>query len=114
EILGAARFEHADDHAVFLAHAPHNLPDRVELAELAGDVTLDVLKFQPFGSRIEGQRPAQVIVAVHRRGLLALGLEKTVANAVIPLHRIEYTNGGRSEEHTSELQSRENLVCRLL
>src|SRR5690606_41793254 len=24
------------------------------------------------------------------------------------------TRGGRSEEHTSELQSRENLVCRLL
>src|SRR5207342_3971019 len=24
------------------------------------------------------------------------------------------TTGGRSEEHTSELQSRENLVCRLL
>src|SRR5690606_41379358 len=24
------------------------------------------------------------------------------------------TDGGRSEEHTSELQSRENLVCRLL
>src|SRR5690606_21849166 len=25
-----------------------------------------------------------------------------------------YNQGGRSEEHTSELQSRENLVCRLL
>src|SRR5690606_41751230 len=25
-----------------------------------------------------------------------------------------YRGGGRSEEHTSELQSRENLVCRLL
>src|SRR5690606_41823215 len=25
-----------------------------------------------------------------------------------------YLNGERSEEHTSELQSRENLVCRLL
>src|SRR5690606_40290492 len=25
-----------------------------------------------------------------------------------------YSNGSRSEEHTSELQSRENLVCRLL
>src|SRR5690606_42140129 len=27
-----------------------------------------------------------------------------------PVHRLEV---GRSEEHTSELQSRENLVCRL-
>src|SRR5690606_41467282 len=25
-----------------------------------------------------------------------------------------FSTGGRSEEHTSELQSRENLVCRLL
>src|SRR5690606_41800853 len=28
--------------------------------------------------------------------------------------RIYSDKGGRSEEHTSELQSRENLVCRLL
>src|SRR5436309_4531122 len=28
--------------------------------------------------------------------------------------RALYLNGYRSEEHTSELQSRENLVCRLL
>src|SRR5436309_7589041 len=28
--------------------------------------------------------------------------------------RAEYLNCFRSEEHTSELQSRENLVCRLL
>ena len=27
---------------------------------------------------------------------------------------IEYVNGIRSEEHTSELQSRQYLVCRLL
>src|SRR5690606_41119686 len=28
--------------------------------------------------------------------------------------RGQYSSGARSEEHTSELQSRENLVCRLL
>jgi hypothetical protein len=44
EVLGAARFEHAHHHAVLAAHAPHDLPDRVELAELAGDVALDVLE----------------------------------------------------------------------
>src|SRR5690606_40864104 len=36
----------------------------------------------------------------------------------MPLHRTGYgrpaRGGPRSEEHTSELQSRENLVCRLL
>src|SRR5690606_39306627 len=31
-----------------------------------------------------------------------------------PFHRINKFNSARSEEHTSELQSRENLVCRLL
>src|SRR5436309_9021368 len=30
------------------------------------------------------------------------------------LWMLEDANPGRSEEHTSELQSRENLVCRLL
>src|SRR5690606_41963958 len=32
----------------------------------------------------------------------------------IPDHSITLFDKGRSEEHTSELQSRENLVCRLL
>src|SRR5690606_39408728 len=41
EVGGAAGLEHADHHAVLLAHAPHDLPDRVELAELAGDVALE-------------------------------------------------------------------------
>src|SRR5690606_40611905 len=40
--------------------------------------------------------------------LLAARLIATAA-----LERAE-SRGGRSEEHTSELQSRENLVCRLL
>src|SRR5690606_40402774 len=35
----------------------------------------------------------------------------TEANKVIS---VTYFQHGRSEEHTSELQSRENLVCRLL
>ncbi|MCY1358650.1 hypothetical protein D9M69_451920 [compost metagenome] len=46
EVRGAARLEHADHHAVFLAHAPHDLAHRVELAQVAGDVALDVLEFQ--------------------------------------------------------------------
>src|SRR2546430_3769258 len=29
-------------------------------------------------------------------------------------YRVEFQNGRRSEEHTSELQSQSNLVCRLL
>ncbi len=89
EILGAARFEHAHHHPVFLAHAPHDLPDRVELAELAGDVALDVLEFQFHLAGVEGQRPVEVVVAVHRRHFLALGLEEALADVVVPLDRIE-------------------------
>src|SRR5690606_40924824 len=37
-----------------------------------------------------------------------------IAEAVIHLDLIYPFESGRSEEHTSELQSRENLVCRLL
>src|SRR3989475_4389998 len=32
----------------------------------------------------------------------------------LPLHVLEQSGSGRSEEHTSELQSQSNLVCRLL
>ena len=60
EIGGTARFEHADHHAVFATHAPHDLPHRAELAELAGDVT--VLEHP-------GQDPGGgVVVGEHVRG----------------------------------------------
>src|SRR5690606_41107898 len=36
------------------------------------------------------------------------------ASILARTHAPELANGLRSEEHTSELQSRENLVCRLL
>src|SRR5690554_7097015 len=35
-------------------------------------------------------------------------------NTKLGLEIIAYNEGGRSEEHTSELQSRPHLVCRLL
>src|SRR5688572_32115324 len=34
--------------------------------------------------------------------------------SVLPVFESKYTEGQRSEEHTSELQSQSNLVCRLL
>src|SRR5690606_13217378 len=39
---------------------------------------------------------------------------ETVASGAAPDEVVEQIDIGRSEEHTSELQSRENLVCRLL
>ena len=56
EILGATGFEHAHHHAVLLAHAPHDLPDRVELTELASDVALDALELGLHRVGIERQR----------------------------------------------------------
>src|SRR3712207_6912925 len=57
----------------------------------------------------EGQRPvAAVVVGLEVREQVAVGLEHVdaVLLGVADLHR--------SEEHTSELQSRQYLVCRLL
>src|SRR2546422_8204309 len=46
---------------------------------------------------------------------LADGLDIRVLQAVVTAHgKFEFLNGTRSEEHTSELQSRLHLVCRLL
>src|SRR5690606_20167489 len=41
-------------------------------------------------------------------------IQKNITFIIEPYIRFEGQVGERSEEHTSELQSRENLVCRLL
>src|SRR2546430_5134029 len=51
----------------------------------------------------------QLLLVVIRRGLLDRGLDLADAALDVRLHRPD-----RSEEHTSELQSQSNLVCRLL
>src|SRR2546427_7774627 len=55
----------------------------------------------------------------HRRGRLCSARAViAVAHSLRPIHRPARPAGGvlraRSEEHTSELQSQSNLVCRLL
>src|SRR3712207_7620376 len=44
----------------------------------------------------------------------AVQLHALVDDALLQLGRPPLGHGGRSEEHTSELQSRQYLVCRLL
>src|SRR5690606_14881700 len=39
---------------------------------------------------------------------------RVAIDGIVARGRLPILAGGRSEEHTSELQSRENLVCRLL
>src|SRR5690606_41352679 len=53
-----------------------------------------------------------VIVDVHVRRDFGTGVEAHQSRA--PPDRAKARQHLRSEEHTSELQSRENLVCRLL
>src|SRR5690606_42018787 len=66
---------------------------------------------------VRGERPAAArgrrgrAAAPHQRA--APALRRHHARSDQHLHR-HHGVGGRSEEHTSELQSRENLVCRLL
>src|SRR2546430_9925694 len=56
------------------------------------------------------------VLEVHARDPLAAGLDQ-VLGAVGDLHvafGVDRRDDRRSEEHTSELQSQSNLVCRLL
>src|SRR5690606_41713694 len=59
------------------------------------------------------------LLEFHKQGIDWQWLEDTVQEAqtlslnAIVIHHVDHANKQRSEEHTSELQSRENLVCRL-
>src|SRR5690606_23298765 len=93
ELGGAPPFDHAQHHAVFPAHATHDLADRVEGAELAGDIPLDVLEgLQAFG-RVEVQRAALVVVRTDIRQFAAAILEELIANTVVPLDRVQHADG---------------------
>src|SRR2546422_2924117 len=52
--------------------------------------------------------------AAAERGRLLLKLAERMEEHAEELARLETLDTGRSEEHTSELQSRLHLVCRLL
>src|SRR5690606_41365790 len=62
--------------------------------------------------------PVSAILELTAMALFALNMGATYLTAPEPLTLEQATAshapGARSEEHTSELQSRENLVCRLL
>src|SRR5690554_7451334 len=80
-----------------------------------------LLVYQVDAEQIAALRSANSINAYAHQGLrvLAAGGETNTASAVFPgsLQVTQLTDEGtpaRSEEHTSELQSRPHLVCRLL
>src|SRR2546427_5847072 len=67
----------------------------------------------PYTTLFRSEQIGETVVAcLHAR--LHAGLEHRVARlARLVAHRLG-EGGSRSEEHTSELQSQSNLVCRLL
>src|SRR5438874_9981981 len=59
--------------------------------------------------------PGNQSVETHIGQCLGCRACETVCPSGVPYgHLLEATRDGRSEEHTSELQSRRDLVCRLL
>src|SRR5690606_8952087 len=74
-------------------HAAHDLPHRAELAQLAGDVPLDLLELALLGLGVEGQRAGVVVAAVHLRQLPATGGQEGLADGFVPLHRVEDADG---------------------
>ena len=69
-----------------------------------------------FATPPEGEGPAFVPFAGDLRDILRVREDRVVGNdnTVRYRDRVLQIPEGRSEEHTSELQSRRNLVCRLL
>src|SRR5690606_42127027 len=73
----------------------------------------DALPISRFGRQSAGLVPVVVRVRERRAVAVALGLLDLVPCS-FQARIAGHDEAPRSEEHTSELQSRENLVCRLL
>src|SRR3989442_6212446 len=107
-----------------------NGPERWNLPELGGDGVFPTLR-QQFSPRLLAQmlQHVQLLVEVlgppaHARlpdlaqplGAMTGVVEvpSGTGNRPAAIHRLQAIHDSRSEEHTSELQSRPHLVCRLL
>src|SRR5436309_6233214 len=60
------------------------------------------------------KQPWRFLIITNRQVIEALASQVRVAVRRVARHIEPQSVEARSEEHTSELQSRENLVCRLL
>src|SRR5690606_41627107 len=93
-------------HVIYTLSLHDALPIWVDAARVGDD--LDLL--------LQGQREAVLELAEEGLGVTELGALHPVAaeDEHGQLGEVVAGEDVRSEEHTSELQSRENLVCRLL
>src|SRR5690606_40998245 len=82
----------------------YGFAERDDAALVPGALDEDPLDLLEVEERVRPQRFAQVVE-------LAVVVRHEALHLLPPLEPVV---GARSEEHTSELQSRENLVCRLL
>src|SRR3989442_10609447 len=76
---------------------------RAQVADLVEEQRAGVRQLEPSQPPLGGAREGALLVAEHLRLHEILGDRRAVR-----------PREGRSEEHTSELQSRPHLVCRLL
>src|SRR2546430_9667418 len=93
-------------HELLYVGKARSLKDRVGTYFAAGNVNP---KVQALTAQIEG-----VEVTVTNSETEALLLEYNLIKAHKPRFNVVLRDDKRSEEHTSELQSQSNLVCRLL
>src|SRR5690606_29472295 len=108
-------YRQAGDKYILLEYGENILDLRLRLRVHA---LMEALKQSPINGVIElspGVRSLQINYdsrTIHQRDLVAalLAIELTLPDAA----ELSVQSRVRSEEHTSELQSRENLVCRLL
>src|SRR5690625_6209553 len=74
----------------------------------------DALPISTAPSRFRGRPPRTHRATGCRKSTAAAGVKSTAAAVLFLQPVARCVRGGRSEEHTSELQSRGHLVCRLL
>src|SRR5690606_40293959 len=77
-------------------------------------LALHVLLYRAFGWEAPEFAHLPLILKSVGKGKLSKRDGDKLGFPVFPLQWTDPVSGERSEEHTSELQSRENLVCRLL
>src|SRR5690606_18565054 len=121
-VIKMDRYEHLNDTRVVAIEVTPmwsgDLPISV-VNEALKAVGLDEKLFPPTPSRAKAMRRAFEALAPRGSRIDSLpkgmGVSMSIKNSSkLDLQELQERTGIRSEEHTSELQSRENLVCRLL
>src|SRR3712207_7366657 len=74
----------------------------------------DVAAVEEHGAAVDAKRAGQAVDESALAGAVRADEADALARGQGKAHRFKRREAARSEEHTSELQSRQYLVCRLL